>query len=103
MGVRGGCSPGPDVSGSSTARDFPVSRPSNTASRMQLFGVLSSFLLLISTILASPVSTRGRRSDGYNDVGGVYDTGAAQDYWAARFGGGFFASLRALNLGGEQP
>merc|ERR1712080_332085 len=42
-----------------------------------------------------------RRSDGYNDVGGVYDSAIAQDYWASRFGAGFFAGLRALQLDGE--
>merc|ERR1712083_584644 len=44
---------------------------------------------------------RARRSDGYNDVGGVYDSAIAQDYWASRFGSGFFAGLRALQLDGE--
>ena len=26
-----------------------------------------------------------RRSDGYNDVGGVYNSAIAQDYWASRY------------------
>merc|ERR1712224_1032734 len=50
---------------------------------------------------SSRLHFRARRSDGYNDVGGVYDSAIAQDYWASRFGAGFFAGLRALQLDGE--
>merc|ERR1719192_3072487 len=71
------------------------------ASRMNFMKIVASFLLLVSTCLSSPLHLRARRSDGYNDVGGVYDSAIAQDYWASRFGAGFFAGLRALQLDGE--
>merc|ERR1712004_814454 len=71
------------------------------ASRMNFMKIVASFLLLVSTCLSSRLHLRARRSDGYNDVGGVYDSAIAQDYWASRFGAGFFAGLRALQLDGE--
>merc|ERR1712243_245721 len=65
------------------------------------------FLLTIATILfcfftfgsTAPQHERVRRGDGYIDVGGVYDSPAAQAYWASRFGAGFFTDLRALQGG----
>merc|ERR1711944_25527 len=65
------------------------------------------FLLTLATILfcfftfgsTAPQPARVRRGDGYIDVGGVYDSPAAQAYWASRFGAGFFTDLRAVQAG----
>merc|ERR1711936_723504 len=76
--------------------------PGLNSTRMNFLKIVASFLLLLSASLSSPaLHIRARRSDGYNDVGGVYNSAIAQDYWAARFGSGFFAGLRALQLDGE--
>merc|ERR1712001_10435 len=76
--------------------------PGLDSTRMNFLKIVASFLLLLSASLSSPaLHIRARRSDGYNDVGGLYNSAIAQDYWAARFGSGFFAGLRALQLDGE--
>merc|ERR1712037_415091 len=111
MGVAVNSSPGQDtpVACRSTlilARDQSTSSgldlKTQRSTRMNFLKIVSTFLLLLSsTCLSSPLHIRARRSDGYNDVGGVYNSAIAQDYWAARFGSGFFAGLRALQLDGE--
>merc|ERR1712203_281658 len=63
--------------------------PGLYSTRMNFLKIVASLLLLVSTCLSSPLHLRARRSDGYNDAGGVYDSAIAQDYWASRFGGGF--------------
>merc|ERR1712184_103541 len=73
----------------------------DSCTRMNFLKIVASFLFLVSVSLSSTLHIRARRSDGYNDVGGVYNSAIAQDYWASRFGSGFFAGLRALQLDGE--
>ena len=46
-------------------------------SLLSLFNVIIVIIVIIIMIAA-------RRSDGYNDVGGVYNSAIAQDYWASR-------------------
>jgi len=64
---------------------------------MKLFCLITTIFLLFSFTFSSPL-IRVRRGDGYQDVGGVYNSPAAQEYWASRFGAGFFSGLRALQL-----
>merc|ERR1712150_249570 len=73
----------------------------DTCTRMNFLKIMASLFFFFSVTLSSPLHFRARRSDGYNDVGGVYNSAIAQDYWASRFGSGFFAGLRALQLDGE--
>merc|ERR1712066_328302 len=109
MGSVVACSsPGQDVPVAAVCNNHPRQGQNffqwpghHRASRMNFMKIVASFLLLVATCLSSPLHLRARRSDGYNDVGGVYDSAIAQDYWASRFGAGFFAGLRALQLDGE--
>merc|ERR1712080_295057 len=72
----------------------PDQHPSH---RMKLLCLFTLFSYLISFTIASPLlQGRVRRGDGYQDVGGVYDSPEAQAYWARRFGGGFFGNLLLL-------
>merc|ERR1712203_526445 len=66
----------------------------DSCTRMNFLKIVASFLFLLSVSLSSTLHIRARRSDGYNSA-------IAQDYWASRFGSGFFAGLRALQLDGE--
>jgi len=67
---------------------------------MKFIFTLAAILFCFFTIgTTAPQHARVRRGDGYNDVGGVYDSPAAQAYWATRFGAGFFTDLRALQGG----
>jgi len=49
-------------------------------------------------VYGSSYTNRVRRGDGYQDTGGVYNSPAAQAYWARRFGSGFFGGLRDRQL-----
>merc|ERR1712153_253552 len=74
----------------------PVARTKHK-DNMKFLLTLASILFCFFTIgSTAPQHTRVRRGDGYQDVGGVYDSPAAQAYWATRFGAGFFTDLRAL-------
>merc|ERR1712072_746783 len=73
--------------------------PGLYSTRMNFLKIVASLLLLVSTCLSSPLHIRARRSDGYNDVGGVYNSAIAQDYWAARFGSGFFCRTSGTPAG----
>merc|ERR1712203_1139763 len=79
------------------------SSPGNLSSgpdKMKFILTLASILFCFFTIgSTAPQHARVRRGDGYIDVGGVYDSPAAQAYWATRFGAGFFTDLRALQGG----
>merc|ERR1711962_1465162 len=66
-------------------------------SRMNLLYFVSLAFSLFTLSMAGSLR-RVRRGDGYNDVGGVYNSPEAQDYWAARFG-----FLAGLQLSQEEP
>merc|ERR1712150_466248 len=66
----------------------------DSCTRMNFLKIVASFLFLVSVSLSSTLHIRARRSE-------VYNSAIAQDYWASRFGSGFFAGLRALQLDGE--
>merc|ERR1712140_139017 len=50
----------------------------DSCTRMNFLKIVASFLFLLSVSLSSTLHIRARRSDGYNDVGGVYNSAIAQ-------------------------
>merc|ERR1712154_332037 len=81
------------------AREF-IQWPGQDENKMKFLLTLATILFCFFTIgSTAPQHARVRRGDGYIDVGGVYDSPAAQAYWATRFGAGFFTDLRALQGG----
>merc|ERR1739842_112461 len=81
------------------AREF-IQWPGQDEDKMKFLLTLAAILFCFFTIGSpAPQHARVRRGDGYIDVGGVYDSPAAQAYWATRFGAGFFTDLRALQGG----
>merc|ERR1711981_1120097 len=80
------------------AREF-IQWPGQDEDKMRFLLTLATILFCFFTIGSSaPQHARVRQGDGYIDVGGVYDSPAAQAYWATRFGAGFFTDLRALKV-----